>query len=178
MEFKICGICGKQKEIIEFHKMKNGYQYSCKECKKRYQKGIRVMKDTSKYLKCDKCGILKSTKEFYRDITKSTGCRGECIACYSNVDKKVYFIKKYPQDSTMIQALCEEQNNRCNYSDQPFVFSLRGNPCNPVLDLKDPSKGMEKDNMQLLVRSIAELKNGLNEKMFLQMLEKISGKLK
>jgi hypothetical protein len=46
------------------------------------------------------------------------------------------------------------------------------------LDLKDPTKGMEKDNMQLLVRSIAELKNGLNEKMFLQMIEKISGKLK
>jgi len=58
MEFKICGICGKQKEIIEFHKMKNGYQYSCKECKKRYQKGIRVMKDTSKYLKCEKLCFL------------------------------------------------------------------------------------------------------------------------
>jgi uncharacterized C2H2 Zn-finger protein len=178
MEFKTCGICGLQKEVTEFHKMRNNYQYSCKECKIKYQKGIRVMRDTSKYLKCEKCGIVKSTKEFYRDVTKSTGCRGECIMCYSNVDKKVYFTKKYPQDSALLLDLCKDQNDKCNYSDQPFVFSLRSNPCNPVLDLKDPSKGMDKDNIQLLAKSVAELKNGLNEKKFIQLIETISGKIR
>lgn len=187
--YKTCSICNIQKELSEFHLLKNGINgkhSQCKECRKKYNQGIKIMKNNDKQMKCDKCNIIKPLSEFYKDSSKSTGSRNECIDCFTTkIEPRKYFeklIKKLKnQDEVPVELLLNlhsDQLGKCNYTNQDFVFSTVKNIFNPVIDLKDPTKGYIRTNIQLLCSNVAELKKGLNENDFLNLIFTISEKIK
>jgi len=70
---KICRLCGKEKDISEFHKKtsaKDGHRNECKECVKIIQLKYKDIDKRKKYDKLrydeNKDKILKNKKEYYK----------------------------------------------------------------------------------------------------------------
>ncbi len=75
MHFKICTKCGKEKELSEFHKQKDGkfgVRGDCKSCRKEYYKDYsknyrKNNKDYFKnYYEINKKELLKTFKQYYK----------------------------------------------------------------------------------------------------------------
>ncbi|MCK9417201.1 hypothetical protein M0Q97_11165 [Candidatus Dojkabacteria bacterium] len=74
---KICRLCGKEKDISEFHKKtsaKDGHRNECKECVKIIQLKYKDIDKRKKYDKLrydeNKDKILKNKKEYYKKNKK------------------------------------------------------------------------------------------------------------
>jgi hypothetical protein len=86
MKKKTCSGCKIEKDVCEFHKSKtgDGYQYRCKECKKKYSK-LNVIKENDRKMRWAKNNpdkIKKSKQKYY----------------LNNSDKENLRNNKYTQD--------------------------------------------------------------------------------
>lgn len=78
---KRCGACGDVKPIFDFHRCKtakDGYQYRCRECKKRHQKAFKTPR---KLCKC--CEIPIPLHCFNAQRGTPDGLIDECMGCVS-----------------------------------------------------------------------------------------------
>jgi len=107
---KICIKCKEKKPISEFclnNAYKDKLHYSCKKCKRNYDKKIYYRniklnedKDYQKEIlhslikKCGKCGKVKSVSEFYADRSRNDGYRPRCKKCISKYQREVRKGKK------------------------------------------------------------------------------------
>lgn len=96
---KKCNKCGEEKDLCEFsvsRKMKDGLQGQCKLCLKEkrrikenknpdlYPENIKKLLDENKK-KCFRCGMIKSTDDFYKSSKIKIGYRPHCKSC--NLEK-------------------------------------------------------------------------------------------
>lgn len=90
MEKKICNSCGEEKNLSEFHKgkTKDGYQYKCKVCKKKYSKD-NVNRENDRKRNWSKNNLEKvadSKKKYYTKNKEKELSRNNH---YTNTRKKI-----------------------------------------------------------------------------------------
>lgn len=83
---KLCSKCRMVKSAENFSKNRNtkdGLDIICKDCKRAYQKERRQNPKpiSVKEKVCLKCGILKPTSDFYKDLGSKDGLQCYCISC-------------------------------------------------------------------------------------------------
>jgi len=81
---KKCSMCGKIKNVSEFHKnnkTKDGFSYHCKECRKKYKSKVRKSFINVVEKTCYLCGETKPIAEFYNDKRRKDGHRNMCKEC-------------------------------------------------------------------------------------------------
>ena len=91
-EIKLCRKCGTEKPLTADYWSrdkyeKNGYHNWCKECDRKYQRGVLDVKPNIKptedgYKICTKCGVNKPfTSEFYVTLSKPSLNSSQCKDC-------------------------------------------------------------------------------------------------
>jgi hypothetical protein len=104
---KKCKKCGEEKDLCEFSvnkKMKDGLQGQCKLCLKEkrrikesknpdlYPENIKKLLEENKK-KCFRCGVIKSTDDFYNSPNSKIGFRPHCKSCDLNKSREYNNIK-------------------------------------------------------------------------------------
>jgi len=95
MEKKVCNSCGEEKNLLDFHKgkTKDGYQYKCKVCKKKYSE-INVEKENNRkrtWAKNNQKKVKESKKKYYSNNKEKELFRNNE---YTNIRKKTDIIYK------------------------------------------------------------------------------------
>lgn len=109
---KICGVCKIEKNLDLFAKKKNGHQYQCKECHKKYRK-IHYQQNKQKYIRkakiwdaqkrnerrdyllkyieknpCKDCG---ETNPLVMEFDHVTGNKVDCISSLLTTSDSIFF---------------------------------------------------------------------------------------
>lgn len=127
MEIKVCSKCKVNKDVCEFHKgkTKDGYQYQCKECKKKYSllnvNKENIRKNTWKLNNPDK---VKSAKQKYYQNNKFKEIKRNTE--YGNKRKKIDNIFKL---SCIVRSRIYEFIRKNNIKKTNKTFDIVG--CSP-----------------------------------------------
>lgn len=81
---KTCKLCGKTKNKDQFFNSKKqeyGYGNHCKECIQEQREVNKTDNINKGFIKCNKCGVMKPSTEFRRNLKTSNGYTYWCISC-------------------------------------------------------------------------------------------------
>ena len=123
METKQCSYCEEFKSLKDFHKLKSskdGYSYSCKECRKKFvenshkrnkENNKNLIFDIKKYKKCSECGEIKTLNNFGISKRNKDGLDCYCKQCRT-LQGKLFRIKYKEKESKRVSNWQRENKGK------------------------------------------------------------------
>lgn len=154
-----CFVCNKDKYLYLFYNDKRGKynkQKECKSCNKKNKKERVKKLSIEQQMKM----MLKTT--LYSSKRRKLKGRKECGINNLTIEDIVF--------------LKDKQNNKCVYSGEELIWETN-NIYKASIDRIDSEKGYTLDNVQLVCLIVNQMKSNLNEKEFLDIINKISNNI-
>lgn len=159
--YKECSKCNINKNIINFHKLKNGFlgrNSICKECRSnlRTSKNININISVKT---CIKCNIEKHSNFFYKNKNNNDGLQSYCKDCHkikiseSNSKLKRFskiILEKFNKKNKNLKIKIDENDIVKKYNEQKGICSITKHKITHIFDVKQRTDNIW--NMSIYVK--------------------------